>query len=46
MKQQIRSGLKKAGLVGFGVAVGVLLSLNFSAEATRDISVGGVAIRG
>jgi carboxyl-terminal processing protease len=40
MKQQMRNGLKKAGLVGFGVAVGVLLSLNFSAEATREASLG------
>lgn len=40
MKQQWRNGLTKAGLVGFGVAVGVLISLNFSAEATREDSIG------
>ncbi len=33
-----RDTLKKAGLIGLGVTLGVLLSLNFSAVANRDAS--------
>src|SRR5437660_2119250 len=32
----MRDGLKKAGLVGLGTVLGILLSLNFSAVAQRD----------
>ena len=36
----MREFWKKAGLIGLGVAAGIMLSLNFSAVATREASLG------
>ena len=36
----MREFFKKAGLIGLGVAAGIMLSLNFSAVATREASLG------
>ena len=35
----MREGLKKAGLIGLGATLGVLLSLNFSAVANKEASL-------
>ncbi len=35
----MREGLKKAGLIGVGAALGILLSLNFSAVANKEESL-------
>ena len=36
----MREFLKKAGLIGLGVAAGIMLSLNFSAVANREAPLG------